>query len=258
MVACAMQRAGREKGPAPYSNMPVVEPHDAIHLRREPLVVRGDQRGAALAADEGQEFGEHAVRRSFVEVAGRFVGEHQRRAVGERAGDRDALLLAARQFGRAVVETLAEPERAEQAVGAFDGLRARCAADHLRQHDILARVEIGQQVVELVDEAQGVAAQRGAPVIVEARGFLAGDTDRAFEPAFEQPDRLEQGRLARPRRPEQRDDLARLDRQADPAQDMDGDIALRERALEVADVETGSVISWRNKPVLLELCGLRF
>ena len=38
---------------------------------------------------------EHRVRRSRVEVAGRLVGDDQRRIVRERAGDRDALLLAA-------------------------------------------------------------------------------------------------------------------------------------------------------------------
>ena len=89
-------------------------------------------------------------------------------------------------------------------------------------------------MVELVDEAEQVAAQAGAAVVVELGGFLAGEPDRAFEPAFEQPDRLEQGRLARARRPEQRDDLARLDREIDPAQDVDGDVALGEAALEAA------------------------
>ena len=80
-------------------------------LRGEALVMRGDQRGAAFAADEAEEFGEDLVRGRLVEVARRFVGQHQRRAVGERARDRDALLLAARQFGGAMVEPLAEPER---------------------------------------------------------------------------------------------------------------------------------------------------
>ena len=65
-------------------------------------------------------------------------------------------------------------------------------------------------MVELVDEAEQVAAQPRAAVVVELGGFLAADPDRALEPALEQADRLEQGRLARARRPEQRDDLARL------------------------------------------------
>ena len=40
----------------------------------------------------------HAVAGRLVEVAGGFVGQHQRRAGGQRAADGDALLLAAREL----------------------------------------------------------------------------------------------------------------------------------------------------------------
>ncbi len=91
------------------------------------------------------------------------------------------------------------------------GIGARGAVDQLRQHDILDRVEIGQQMVELIDEAEPVAARpRCGRAVEQLRGFLAGDADRAVEPALEQADRLQQGRLARARRAEQRDDLAGL------------------------------------------------
>ena len=43
----------------------------------------------------------------LVEIAGRLVGEQQRRAHDQRARDRDALLLAARQHARPVLEALA-------------------------------------------------------------------------------------------------------------------------------------------------------
>ena len=73
-----------------------------------------------------EEFGEDDVGGMLVEIAGRLVGEDQRRPVGERAGDRDALLLAARQLGRAMVEPLGEAERAEQLLGPLArGSRAR-------------------------------------------------------------------------------------------------------------------------------------
>ena len=66
----------------------------SIHLARQSLVVRRDQRGAALAPDETKEFGENRIGRMFIKVAGRLVGEHQRRFVGEGPGDGHALLLA--------------------------------------------------------------------------------------------------------------------------------------------------------------------
>ena len=45
-----------------------------------------------------------------VEIAGRLVSEEHARAIGECAGDGDALLLAARKFRRAMVTPLAKPD----------------------------------------------------------------------------------------------------------------------------------------------------
>ena len=45
---------------------------------------------------------EHLVGGARVEIAGRLVGEQDARRVGDRARDRDALLLAAGQFRRPV------------------------------------------------------------------------------------------------------------------------------------------------------------
>ena len=62
-----------------------------------------------------EEFGEDDVGGGLVEIAGRLVGEHQRGPVGERAGDGDALLLAAGELGSAGGSSRsAEAERAEQ------------------------------------------------------------------------------------------------------------------------------------------------
>src|SRR3546814_4987721 len=67
--------------------------------------------------------------------------------------------------------------------------------------------------------------------------MFAVDDDFALEPAFEQPDRLEHRGLAGAGRPQQRDNLARLHRQVDAAQHMDGLPALGEAALQIADLE---------------------
>ena len=49
-----------------------------------------------------------------VEVAGRLVGEHDRRSPEQRAGDRHALALAARQLRRGVVEPVPEADALER------------------------------------------------------------------------------------------------------------------------------------------------
>ena len=52
------------------------------------------------------------VRVDAVEIPGRLVGENQRRIVGEREADADALLLAAAQLLRALVRLVIEADEA--------------------------------------------------------------------------------------------------------------------------------------------------
>ena len=65
--------------------------------------------------DQLQQLVEDVRGRLGIEVAGRLVGQQQPRRVGERARDRRALLLAARQLRRTVIEPLAEPHHARAA-----------------------------------------------------------------------------------------------------------------------------------------------
>ena len=71
-------------------------------MRRGELhVVGGDQGGEARGAHELRQRVEHMVGGVRIEIAGRLVGEQDARRVGDRAGDRDALLLAAGEFAPA-------------------------------------------------------------------------------------------------------------------------------------------------------------
>ena len=60
---------------------------------------------------------EHPARGPRVEIAGRLVGQKDARPVGQRAGDGDALLLAAGKLRRAVRQPLSEPHHAQQPRG---------------------------------------------------------------------------------------------------------------------------------------------
>ena len=77
------------------------------------VVGRGDQREAELGLQRVDQV-EHARAGVGVEVAGRLVAQQQRRALGERAGDRHALRLAARQLAGKRVELGREPDEREQ------------------------------------------------------------------------------------------------------------------------------------------------
>ena len=62
--------------------------------------------------------------RRRVEVAGGLVGEQQRGRVGERAGNGGALLLAARELCRPVVEAFGETQRPSSCSRHLAGARA--------------------------------------------------------------------------------------------------------------------------------------
>ena len=74
-----------------------------------------------------------------IELAGRLVGEQQARAVGQRAGNRDALRLTAGQLGGPVVAAVREPDVVEKLRGALPPIRARHPGLGLRHLHVLGR-----------------------------------------------------------------------------------------------------------------------
>ena len=88
-------------------------------------LVRDEHDGDAALAVQPLEDAHDLDAGARVEVAGRLVGEEQRRLVDERARDGDALLLSARELVRVVVEPLAEADALERRRRARRA--ARCA-----------------------------------------------------------------------------------------------------------------------------------
>ena len=103
---------------------------------------------------------EHLGRGLRVEVAGRLVGEHDRRAA-TRARARRRRAAAGRRRARTggASRRSREADRVDEPVDPL--LVGLAAGDRQRQHDVLPRVEDRQQVEGLEDEADLVAAQLG-------------------------------------------------------------------------------------------------
>ena len=105
---------------------PVVQRHAAVHARGELHVVGGDHGGEARGAHELRQRLEHVLGGARIEIAGRLVGQQDARRIGDRARDRDALLLAAGQLAPAGASSRSlEAEIAQQLVGAL--ARFACA-----------------------------------------------------------------------------------------------------------------------------------
>ena len=85
--------------------------------------------------------------------------------VAERARQRDALLLAARELGRVVMAAVGEAHPAQQLVRALLGLQAAQLQRHL---DVLARGEGRDELEGLEDEADLLPAQARPLVLARA------------------------------------------------------------------------------------------
>ena len=171
-ISCARGRA------EVADDVAVGEEQHAVGDRRGVRVV-GDHHGRlAERVDRVAQQREDLAAGRRVEVAGRLVGEHHAGPRDERAGDGDALLLAARELGRAVRR--GGRRGRPSAIELVEPLRVGLAAGELeRQRDVLGRREHREQVEELEDEADVVAAQLRQRRVVEAADVDAGDGDLA-------------------------------------------------------------------------------
>ena len=110
---------------------------------------------------EGEEERDDAFTCLAVKVTRRFVGEEDARAVKQRAGDGDALLLAAGELTGVVFFAVGEADGVEEIARAQSRVSGGATADHRREQYVLQRGQFRHEMVELEDEAQiGVADVR--------------------------------------------------------------------------------------------------
>ncbi len=203
----------------------------AIRAASDDVVRDDDEAGREVRVQLGHQR-EHLGRGTAVEVAGRLVGEHARRPRDERAGERRALPLAARQLARSMVQPMREADATEQvARGGARGVR-RLAPDPQRHRDVVERAEFRQQMVELVDEAEAPVAHVAARDLGQRREVGAVDRDAARRRRVEPAEQVQQRALAGTRRADDRDRLGRLNRERHAAQHVHGGVAAAERLRE--------------------------
>src|SRR5690606_10407462 len=191
---------------------PPVEHVDlAIGVIRIARIVRdhADRRAVGVKLREERH---HRLAVLRVEVTGRLVGEQDRRPADERAGDRDALLLAAGKLRRVVPQAMRHAhalERLEHALLAF--LLAQAGAIRQRQFDVLEDREVADQVERLEDEADLAVADLRPLRVIELLDRRAVQPIPATARRIEQPQDRQQRRLAAAGRPFDRDVVALVD-----------------------------------------------
>src|SRR5664279_45204 len=169
-----------------------------VAARGDGRIVRDeDERRPRLAVQLEHQL-HHRLAGREIEAAGRLVGEQQRRPDDEGAGQRDALRRAAGEHARIVAQPLAEAHALEH----LRRQRARIgtALQLERQHHVLERTEVAEQLEALKDEAEFGRAHGGARILVDGEEIDTGETNRAFARRIEPGDDREQGALAGTRR----------------------------------------------------------
>ena len=102
-----------------------VQAHDPVGHAGDRRVVRHQQHRVVTFAGEVTQHAEHLPARVQIEAAGRLVAQHQRRFLHQRPGDRDPLLLAARQLRREPVDDLRQPDPRQRRPAAGFGVACR-------------------------------------------------------------------------------------------------------------------------------------
>src|SRR5665213_692588 len=145
-----------------------------------------------------------------IEVASRLIREQQVRAVHERAGDGDALLLATGELARSVVEPRPQAHLLERLAGATmaiaQGYRRLTVEE--RQFDILHGRGTCQQIEALEYEADLAIAQLGELLAVEACDIHIIQQVAAGRRPIQASQNVHHGGLARAARAHNRDEFA--------------------------------------------------
>ena len=113
-----------EFGVSSRDDQAVAHVDDAVAARADAGIVGDDDEGLALLRVELLHEAHDLVGGLRVERAGRLVGPDDRRVVDERAGDGDALALAAGELRRAVVRPVGRPTRSSACIARSRASRA--------------------------------------------------------------------------------------------------------------------------------------
>ena len=128
-----------------------------------------------------------------VEVAGGFVGKENCGAVDQGAGDGDALLFAAGEFGGFVGTAGGEAYIFQQRERGGGCIFRRSAGDQRGNHHVFEGGEFREEMVELEDEADAAAAEGGEFAAFERKDVRAVDDQTAGVRGGEGAEYLEKG-----------------------------------------------------------------
>src|SRR5215216_675654 len=198
---------------------PVVDEDEPVaDLTREAHLVRHHEHGHLGFAREVAHDVEHLPDHLRVERRRRLVEQHELEVHRERAGDRHALLLTAREVGRVLIGLLGDPDALEQRARTLARLPRGLALGLDRPERHVVDHGAVREQVELLEDHPDLLSQRGDG-LARVRHRAAVEEDLALVDLLERVDAPQHGRLAGPRRPGDHDRLAASHCEVDAVQD---------------------------------------
>ncbi len=164
---------------------------------------------------------EHLEARTRVEVAGRLVGEEERRIGHERASDGDALLLTAGELARRVMHAVGERHRRREPLRARAPLAQRrtpryCSGSSTFSSAVVRGSRLNPWKMKPMSRLRTMARAS----LLRAPTSISDEHVRAARRPVEAAEDVHQRRLARAALPDDGDELAVVDGDVDVAQRM--------------------------------------
>jgi hypothetical protein len=150
-----------------------------------------------------------------IEIAGGFIGEKNFRAIDEGAGNGDALLFAAGEFGGAMAEAMGEADAFERFANAGGTLGAIHFGEAKRELDIFLEGHAREEIEGLEDHADGGAAITGEIEGGERGDVLAEGENGAGGGAVESGNEIKEGGFAGAGRAEEGEEFVLRDGEGD-------------------------------------------
>ncbi len=142
-MCCAFAAATRRGWRGQIDHLTIDDMHLALRAHRQLRIVRHHHDGGAVAMQLLEQI-QDAARHLRIEIAGGFIRQQQPRRPRQRARDRHALLLPAREFRRIVPGARRQAHAAQRfldAAAPFGGIESPIAQRHI---DVVLHVQVGE------------------------------------------------------------------------------------------------------------------
>jgi hypothetical protein len=203
---------------------PIVHLDETIAAGGESAVMGGHDEGDAFGGGDVEEQLKDGGAGGFVEGAGGLVGEQDGGVVHEGSAEGGALALASGELLDAAVEAVAETGAVGELLEAGVGGGVADARGDGGDEAVFFQGEVGDEVVELEDEADFVAQEMEAAAM--AVELDAVDGDAAAVGFVEAAEEMEEGALAAAGGAAESDGLALDGFEVDTLEDGDGSVVV--------------------------------